>query len=157
MNNKIKNATAMVMGLSENGLSVARALGRRGIRVLGINQGRRPAGTYSRFLKYVREPQTESEGDRLNFFINLGKNFKSRVVIFPTLDKDVMFLSRNRDVLKKSFLFLLPSHNLLETLTSKIRLIEIAERYRIPLPVSIRIKNQSELEKINSNFFPCVR
>jgi D-aspartate ligase len=156
MKNITKNATAVVMGLLTNGLSVARALGRRGVKVIGVHRGKRPVGSYSRFLTYVREPQTGSERDRLNFFLSLWQNLKSPIVILPTLDHDVMFLSRNRDILEKNFLFLLPPHNLLEFLTSKIRLIEIAERYRIPLPPSIRISHKSELKEINSNFFPCV-
>ena len=72
------------------------------------------------------------------------------------IDPDVMFLSRNRDVLEKYFLFFLPSHKLLKSLTSKLDLIEIAEKNKIPLPLSIRRKNQSDLKKIPSIFFPCV-
>ena len=156
MINKTNKVPAIVMGLSETGLSVARALGRRGIKVIGVHEGKRPPGSYSRFLTFVREPQTGSEKDRLNFFINLGKNFKSRVVILPTFDENVMFLSRNRDVLEENFLFFLPSHNLLETLTSKAKLIKLAEEMKISLPPSIRINNRSELKKITSTFFPCV-
>jgi predicted ATP-grasp superfamily ATP-dependent carboligase len=34
--------------------------------------------------------------------------------------------------------------------------MEIAERHKIPLPFSIRVNNQSDLEKIPSVLFPCV-
>jgi D-aspartate ligase len=67
-----------------------------------------------------------------------------------------MFLSRNRKVLDKHFLFLLPSHSLLKSLTSKIRMIEVAEKYGIALPASIWVGNRSELKKIPSNYFPCL-
>ena len=104
MNNKTKDTHVVVMGLYWSGLSIARALGRRGIKVIGVSVKRLPA-TYSRFVTYVKEPQTESENERLKFFINLGQKFKSRAVILAVNDPDVMFISRNRDVLEKYFLF----------------------------------------------------
>lgn len=155
MNNKNKDTPVVVMGVYTSGLSIARTLGRRGIKVIGVSLKRLPA-TYSRFLTCVKEPQIESENERLKFFINLGQKFKSRAVIFPVTDLDVMFLSRNRDVLEEYFLFFLPSHKLLNSLTSKLNFIDIAEKNKIPLPRSIRLKNQSDLEKIPSGFFPCV-
>jgi predicted ATP-grasp superfamily ATP-dependent carboligase len=109
MNNKTKDTPVVVMSLYETGLAMARALGRRGIKVIGVSSARLPAA-YSRFLTFVKEPHTESESERLAFLIKLGKKFKSRAVLLPLLDPDVMFLSRNRDVLEKYFLFFLPSH-----------------------------------------------
>jgi D-aspartate ligase len=161
MNNNTNNAQAVVMGLTETGLSIARSLGRRGIGVTGvsplssISSERHPA-SYSRFLTYVQEPQTESENERLNFFINFGQKFESRPVILPTFDPNVVFLSQNRYVLEKYFRFILPSHQLLKSITSKSGLIDVAERHKIPLPSSIRVNNTADLKKIPSNFFPCV-
>lgn len=155
MNYINRDTHVVIMGPYPGGLSIARALGRRGIKVIGVSPTRHPA-TYSRFVSYKKEPQNESENERLNFFVNLGSNFKSRPVILPLLDPDVMFLSRNRDVLEKYFLFFLPSHKLLRSLNSKLDFIEVAERHKILLPFSIRVKNKSELEKIPSAFFPCV-
>ncbi len=136
MNNYINNARAVVMGLTVTGLSLARSLGRRGIRVIGVSPERLPA-TFSRFLTYVKEPQTESENERLDFFINLGQKFESRPVILPTLDPNVVFLSQNRHILEKYFRFILPSHQLLKSITSKLGLIDVAERHKIPLPSSV--------------------
>ena len=73
MNYNTKNTHVVVMGLYTSGLSIARALGRRGIKVIGVSSSRLPA-TYSRFVTYVKEPQTESENERLDFFVNLVKN-----------------------------------------------------------------------------------
>ena len=155
MNNKTKDSPVVVVSLFETGLSMARALARQGLKVIGVSPARLP-GAYSRFLTYVKEPHTDSESERLIFFVNLGKKFKSRAVILPLLDPDVMFISRNRAVLEKHFLFFLPPHKLLKSLTSKLDLMEIAERYKMQLPYSIRVNKQSDLEKIPSVFFPCV-
>ena len=159
-NNKY-NAHAVVMGLSVAGLSVARALGRRGIKVIGVSPlslitSRRQYATYSRFMTHVQEPMTDSESERLNFFVGLGQKLEFRAVILPTGDRNVMFLSQNRDILEKYFHFILPSHELLKSITSKLGLIDIAQRYQIPLPSSLRINTISDLKNVPSEFFPCV-
>jgi len=143
------------MGHTANALSIVRSLGRRKIKVIGVSSIQHPA-TYSRFMEFVREPQTEDENERLKFFINLGQRLKSRAVILPTMDPNVLFLSRYREVLKKYFRFILPSHELLNSLTSKLDLIDIAKRHKIALPSSIPVNSQSDLKLIPSDFFPCV-
>jgi predicted ATP-grasp superfamily ATP-dependent carboligase len=150
-----KKTSAVVMGHTATALSVIRSLGRRGIKVIGVASTRSPA-TYSRFMEFVLEPHTESENERLKFFINLGQRLKSRAVILPTFDPNVLFLSRNREILEEYFLFILPPHDLLKSITSKLDLIEIAKRHKIALPASIPVNNQSDLKKIPSDFFPCV-
>ena len=153
---KGKNDTpVVVMSLYEAGLAIVRAFGRRGIKVIGVSPAR-PPGAHSRFVEYVREPSYESESERLIFFINLGQKFKCCAVIMALRDPDVMFLSRNRDVLSEYFLFFLPSHELLKILTSKLGYIEFAEKHKLTLPFSVCLNNQSDLEKITSIDFPCV-
>ena len=147
--------TAVVMGHTVTALSIVRSLGRREIKVILVSSTRSPA-TYSRFMEFVQEPQTESENERLNFFINVGQTLKSRAVILPTLDPNVLFLSRYREVLKKYFRFILPSHELLKSITSKLDLIDIAKKHEIALPSSFPVNNPSDLKKIPSDFFPCV-
>ena len=129
-NNNNNNTYAIVMGYTATALSIARALGRRGIKVIGVGSIRTSA-TYSRFWKFVIEPQTESENERLKFYINLGKKLKSRAVILPTFDPNVLFLSRNKEVLEEYFLFILPPHDLLKSITSKLDLIDITKRHKI--------------------------
>lgn len=155
MDSDTHNVHAVVMGLTATGLSIARSLGRRGVRVIGVSNEPSPAA-HSCFLTYVQEVYTKSDNERLNFFINLGKKFKSRPVILPTLDPNVMFLSSNRKVLEKYFRFILPSHQLLKMLTSKLGLVNVPEKHMIPLPSCILVNNEAELEKIPSNFFPCI-
>lgn len=50
----------------------------------------------------------------------------------------------------------MPSHDLLKSLTSKLRLIDIAASHNISLPPSIKLKDESDLKKIPSSFFPAV-
>ena len=125
--------SAVVMGLTETGLSIARSLGRRGIHVTGTNPDRLPP-TYSRFLSYVKEPHFEDEEEKVAFYVRLGKTLKSPVILFPTGDPNVMFISRNRGVLGKHFLFHVPSHELLESIVSKRRLISSSKELGLPLP-----------------------
>lgn len=155
MNNNYKNVHAIVMGHSATALSIARSFGRRGINVIGVSSSRTSA-TYSRFWEFILEPQTESEYERIKFFINLGEKLKSRTVILPTFDPNVLFLSRNREALKKYFLFILPPHELLRSITSKLDFIDTAKRHKIALPSSIAVKNQADLKNVPLDFFPCV-
>ena len=47
--------TALVLGLSGTGLAVARALGRRGVRVLGVDPSRAALGRFSRYVRASTE------------------------------------------------------------------------------------------------------
>ena len=49
---------AVVMGLTVTGLSIARSLGHRGLRVIGVSPEGSPAA-HSRFLTYVKDVKTE--------------------------------------------------------------------------------------------------
>lgn len=155
MDNETNDSHIVIMSFYITGLSIARSLGRRGIKVVGVSSADFPK-TYSRFVTHIREPQIGSEKERLEFFINIGRKFKSPAVLLPLLDADVMFLSSNRDILKEYFLFFLAPHEILAALTSKLDLIELADRHKIPLPLSILINNEADLAKIPSGFFPCV-
>jgi len=155
MKNKNNKAPAVVIGLGVTGLSIARALGREGIKVIGLSPKRLPE-SYSRFVTYVKEPPNNSENERLDFFVNLGQKLKTRAVLLPTGDSNVMFISRYRETLQKHFHYFLPAHVLLKAITSKTIFIKLAEELNISLPASIQISKQSDINQIPETFFPCV-
>ena len=65
------NRPAIILGMTANGLSVARSLGRKGIPVIGIDSNRRQPGMFSRYCKHLVCPNViEKEDDFLDFLIN---------------------------------------------------------------------------------------
>jgi len=148
-----EKTTAVVMGLTETGLAVARSLGRRGIKTIGVNPSRSPA-SFSSFLHYIREPKEESE--KLAFYLGLAKKIGHRAVLLPTGDPNVLFLSRHRDLLGQHFAFFIPSRDTLAAITSKRQLIRTATALDLPLPRSILLKTGKEAESLPPEFFPCV-
>jgi predicted ATP-grasp superfamily ATP-dependent carboligase len=149
-------AVAVVMGVHVTGLAVARALGRRGIPVVGASDGR-PVGAPSRHLRFVRAPSLQDGAAACDFYLDLGRRIDGRAVLIPTGDPGVLFLSRHRDVLASRFLFHVPDADVLEAITSKRRLVAVAQLHGLPLPPTILPERRADLEDtLGGVEFPCV-
>jgi len=70
---RLKRApVAVVMGLTVTGLSVGRALGRRGIEVIGIHSGTYPHAARSRYIRFAGGPESNDADIALHFFLIWG-------------------------------------------------------------------------------------
>ncbi len=148
---------AFILGVSANGLSFIRSLGRRGIPVLALDSHELP-GTYSRYcVKAILPDPVENESTWLGFLIRTAERLGRRGVIIPTSDALVLFVSRNRDELRPHFDFSLAEENVLEDIADKKRQYQLAEKCGVPIPTTYFPGNLEELRSIAGKMtYPCI-
>ncbi len=141
MNNPLP---AVVFGLFETGLAVIRALGRKGIKVFGVDH-KKDIGWYSRYSQPSICPHpTEAEDEFLSWIDNTFSKGQQLPVFF-TGDDFLYTFSRNRIFLSEYFLFNLPEHQKLEAIADKYLQSQIAQKAGINVPQTWLIENTSQL------------
>jgi D-aspartate ligase len=87
----------------------------------------------------------------------LGRRIVCNGALIPTGDREVLFLSRNRNELENYFYFVLPRADVLERLANKKTQYQYATNIGIPMPQTHYPKSQDDLLRIAANIqFPCV-
>lgn len=155
----VEPTAAVILGLSANGLSIARSLGRKGIPVIGLETNTQEPGTYSRFLKKMQviPDPINKEDEFILALSSLGKRLGKKSVLFTTADGYIAAVSKHREELKKYFYLILPTHELVEGLLDKKSTAHLAQKYNITHPRTYVIHNLQELRKIASSIdFPCI-
>ena len=108
---------AIVFGLFETGLGVIRSLGRKGIKVYGIDFNKDIA-YYSKYVTSLICPHPINE--KQLFFSWLNEKFDSvteKIPIFITSDIFLTSISENREVLKRNFIFNLVSNEAIKNIS----------------------------------------
>ena len=154
---KPKKPWALVLGMSVNGLSVVRSLGRKGIPVIALDRGL-PSGTVrSRFVKeFISVEKEISQTQLLDCLLRIGRSYPRPIFLFPTNDFFVLFISRNREALKPFFSFQLAHPEVIEALIHKRHLCELANLHGVPHPKTFHHPRPEEAEAIGKEIgFPC--
>lgn len=148
----------VVMGLSITSLGVIRSLGRKGVKVIGIDHLKAQLGSYSKYCETLYCPEPQSDGnDLLVFLKNLGKELNLRGVLLSTNDSFILFLARNQSILKPYFKFLLPKKEVIEALNDKRRLYQMAKQIDIDVPRTFFPQTIEELIDISRKIhYPCI-
>ena len=73
-------------------------------------------------------------------------SYAQRPVLFHAGDSETLFLSRYRDVLKKWLRFVLPAPDVVDSITSKARFVDLARIANLPVPPSRAFAHVAELE-----------
>ena len=149
---------AIILGMSANGLAVARSLGRKGIPVIGVGACPTEPGLYCRFLRAKHiAPDVQDEQEFLEFLISLAKGLADRGVLFLTADEYVLFCSRYREELSTSYDFNLPSHDVIECFLDKEKTFQFASRNNIPHPVTKAVTSETALKRLAFEMeYPCI-
>jgi predicted ATP-grasp superfamily ATP-dependent carboligase len=145
---RFNKAQAVVFGLFETGLGVIRSLGREGIQVTGIDY-KRDIGWYSHYVKPMCSPHPLQQ--ETQFIEWIHSNFsgqKQKHPAFFTSDDFLISFSRNRIVFREYFLFNLPDHSTLESISNKYSQYIIASKAGSVLPATWVIYNQADLKNL---------
>lgn len=150
--------SAVVLGLGVNGLGVVRALGRRGIKVVGTYTNPQEIGRHSRYCEPIRLPSVEAgHAQFLEGLIAIGKRLGDRPVIFPTSDAAVWFLSEERAALEPYFRLDLPAAKALRSLMDKSLVVEMAGRHGIASPSTWVFTSSEAAEHAAESLpYPCL-
>jgi D-aspartate ligase len=144
-----KQFPAVVLGMFETGLGVARSLGKEGIRVLGFDH-KKDIGFYSRFVrpKICPHPVT-MENEFIRFLIESGRKEKEKPVLFITSDNFILTISKNRERLSPYYHFNFPTDQLFKTIFNKFSQYELAKNAGIDVPGTLVPENLSQLKKVS--------
>jgi predicted ATP-grasp superfamily ATP-dependent carboligase len=145
-------------------LAIVRSLGRCRVPVIGLF--RRASGFRSgrALVRASRYLDTSIDFDGPDYetalveaLLRVAHVERDRPVLFPVSDRDMIAVSRARDVLTPHFRLLLPSHDLLDTLLSKERFAGLAEHLGLPVPRTFSIESLADAEvALDHSEPPCV-
>jgi D-aspartate ligase len=149
----------IVLGLTANGLSVVRSLGRRGIVVYGASDNPKEyPGCYSRYLRAFIELPSHSDGFKssCDALISFAKDFIIKPLLFPTSDRYVLLVSRNREKLASYFQFILPQKESVECFLDKRSTTEFAVNNGIRYPRTWFFDKSFDVQKAGRQLvYPC--
>jgi predicted ATP-grasp superfamily ATP-dependent carboligase len=148
---------AIVMNLCINGLGVVRALGKQGIRVIGMHDGESPApALYSKFLCDVIQYKG-GDSERVDLLFRMGPTWKERPVLFPIGDMMVRCVADRLDELVRYYRIGLPPRELVEKMISKRGFASLAEELDLPLPDSLFVDEKGMIEDAAFRAkYPCI-
>jgi len=158
--NRVEQTPAVVTPLDEHmGLDIARSLAKRGIPVYGIDSDALAPGRYSRCCRFVLGPDPESNdgADYVQFLVDFGRKLGRKAVLYPLSDLHVLICSRNRDVLREHYEFVMPDQDTVEKLLTKDGLYSVALAHNIPAPQTVFLSDASDIQAIANNMvYPAV-
>jgi D-aspartate ligase len=150
---------AVIMGMTTNGLSFARSLGRRGISVVMMESERGRTGMKSRYGRPLWMPDICSAPDAwLRALDDLAGQAGAPPVLIPTGDEHVLFVSENRAHLQRGFRFRIPPAGVAETLCNKRLQYECLIARGFPIPRTAFPAGGDEVAALARTVvgFPCV-
>ncbi len=141
---KFDDAPALVLDLHYASVQIGRCLGKKGIRVYGIDKLEDPIGVHSRYVKRLNAPlDLESLKD---FLITFANNIeKKKPVLFPLSDYYIQFFSQYAQDLAAYYCFPYTNLEVIRKLVSKVKTATLLEELSIPHPKTIIIKHDQEL------------
>jgi len=149
VNEKIKKIPAVVLGLSANGLSVARSLGRKGIPVIGLDDADKAPAKFSRYVKkYIHAPHVENGIELLRILLSISQSFSDKPVLLATADEYVAFVSDYRMQLSDYFRFLLPLKQTVDDFLDKQKTADFCIKKKIPHPQTYFLESGRPWENI---------
>jgi len=149
-----KALPVMILNLFYPALTVARSLGRKGIKVFGIDSNKSNIGVKSRYITYLNAPYREKS--LINFLLNFAAKHKTKFVLFPLSDDFLLFVSHYEKELSSYYLFPSPTKIPLKTFILKSEAISIFEKLNIPIPKTVVLKKYFKETDIANLSFPIV-
>jgi predicted ATP-grasp superfamily ATP-dependent carboligase len=140
---------ALVLGMYETGLGVARSLGQTGIAVDGMDV-RRDVGFYSRYVRARICPHPlKDEPAFIEGLIDYARLKPEKPVLFITSDTYLLCCSKHRQQLLQYFLFNLPENNLLESIADKFKQFQLAKAHDIPVPQTMQPQTADDVHSMS--------
>ena len=146
---------AVVLGMFETGLGVARSLGRQGIRVIGVDK-RRDVGFASKFVEPSFCPDPLDAGDAfIEHLLRIASEQDQKPVLFVTSDDYLPSLAQHRTRLEKALLLNIPPSETLESISDKYGQYELARRAGVAVPATFALKGAADVKELREKIpFP---
>ena len=148
-----KYPMAVIFGLFETGLGIARSLGQQGVKVIGVDF-KKDIAWYSRYVKPLICPHPINE--KKSFLGWIERNFRGsgkKVPAFLSSDDFLTSFSINRSILLEFFLFNLVDSHLLDKISNKYSQYLLAREAGIQLPKTRFLENKEDLNSMDLGDF----
>lgn len=138
------------MGMSIIALTIARALGRKDVRVVRIHPNHLDYSLKSKYWSNIEICPNfyESEEDLLIFLLGLEKKYDSPRVLIPASDDCAYFVAKYQDKLNRVFEIPVPQKNVMEKLTNKKSQYEVAQSLGLPIPETYFPTSMDDVKKL---------
>jgi len=148
---------AIIIGLeSIQGLQSSRILVQHNVPVIAIASNRRHHSSRTRVCKEILFADTGTE-EFIQVLEMLGPKLNQKAVLFPCYDESVLLVSRFRQRLEKWYQVILPSPEIVEMLTDKIRFYTFAREKGLPVPRSFFLYCRADAEQAARQLtYPCL-
>lgn len=148
----IRNENVVVVGAGLNALGILRSLANR-FNVLLITE----KGSYVDKSKYGSRIYVESTTSEtvISVLSELAPSFKQKPALLLTEEKTVFYVSLHQHQLQ-GYRLDFSSHELMESLQSKEGFQALAESAGSPVPKSVIVKSEQDLNSLEQLTFPCV-
>ena len=138
---------AVIIGLSTNGYTVTRALGCKKIPLI-ILEKRSNQVQCELKTKYGKKIFIDNfRADLIGVLNHLAKN--SKIILFPTMDAIVLYLSEHRYSLLSSIYLSFPSHETVQLLMDKTLFKKFAKQHGFLIPKTFIINNYKEIKEVD--------
>ena len=151
-------AKALVLCCSKAGLAVARALGARGVPVVGVWYGRTRIVTSSRHVRGSREAPDPAvdEAGFVDFLLTHADEWHGSV-LFPTDDASLLAVSRHKARLGGVYEVVAADWAIVRRLLEKLSTYALAEQLGVPAPAVRKVTTLEAAEAFAGQVgFPCL-
>jgi predicted ATP-grasp superfamily ATP-dependent carboligase len=155
-NEPSKGPEAVIIGLEENGLGVARALADLGIRCRAVTTPKWEPAYATRTCSVTRCAEWSADA-LMEALADVGRKLESRAPLLITKDEPVLWVSDSRARLSEYFEINLPAPEVVDLLMSKVRFCEFAAEQGWPVPRTFFVNTRSELASVQDAItYPCI-
>jgi predicted ATP-grasp superfamily ATP-dependent carboligase len=124
----------VVLGLGQNGLATVRALARRGVPVIGLDENLDRPTAQTRLCLRLRHGAAGTEDALLPTLLELGQRLPWKGVLFPSGDLNLQVISEHREVLAPYFHISLPEKETVRLVLDKVAFSAWASQQKLPIP-----------------------
>lgn len=150
------NPPVVVTELGISSLGIARSLGKRGVHVIGIDSKLSNYGALSKYCTPVFCTNVNNSA-LIETLLNLGKAIDQKAVLMPASDMTVAIISKHRRDLNQFYNFVLPSNEVIATLSNKRLFHEFALKNGFCVPQTLFTNSPQEVKIVAETIaFPCV-
>jgi predicted ATP-grasp superfamily ATP-dependent carboligase len=148
---------AVVLGLSGNGLGVARSLGRRGVRVIAVTDKPDAPNAHSRYVSEIW-PFKGTDEEMMDMLLERGNEFAVRPVLFPITDSGVLAAADRLSEMRRLYRIGMPEQGaLVRRMLCKTGFAEIAAEMGLPVPRSFFVTQADQMPAVAVEVkYPCI-